>query len=121
MYKWVVGMSFSDFLKTPYVRGVEDLGAFSTDGNGKVQVDYFVEYDALGNWYSDLAAQLGHEGARLPKYNVSNMEKTDNYRSLFTDAEFEETSKLFTRETDLVSKTVPTSPGLRVYPQTIVQ
>ncbi|MCB1398341.1 MAG: hypothetical protein H6898_08410 [Rhodobacter sp.] len=111
-YKWVEGMSFSEFLRNENFTEIEPLDHFCNDENGQSAVDYFVDYDSLDDWYARLMAELGHAGVTLPKYNVGAKKKDGGYRAYYSEEDFEFTAKAFAGETEMIARMTPAAPGL---------
>ncbi|TMV92404.1 hypothetical protein FGG78_08405 [Thioclava sp. BHET1] len=99
-YKWVVGMSVSEFLRSKHVEEVERLDQFCENDS----VDYFVEFSQIDEWYSSILAELGRPGQVLPKYNIGNPAGETDYRQLFSNADMELLSARFAGETAMLDK-----------------
>lgn len=112
-YAWVEEMDFTSFLKSDYLGEVEKLDDFSMDQNGQLQVDFFIEYDGLDEWFADFATRLGLGELTLPFYNVGSEGKNATYKQIFKGEDMALLRDHFSGEVDLLSQLQPAGPGVR--------
>ena len=98
-YKWVKGMSFSKFLRSPHVEEVERLDQFCKGDS----VDFFVRYSDLSRWYEGLLAQLNCPMRPLPTYNVGSTAKSSSYLDMFSAEDLQLMSERFAAEDRLLA------------------
>lgn len=87
-YPWVKDMDFSTFLRSPYIAEIEELNAFGATSDGTPLADVYVPYAGLSQWYTDLAASLGHPDATLPEYNRGRPKFAKGYRDTYSETDF---------------------------------
>ncbi|MFW8637102.1 hypothetical protein [Cribrihabitans pelagius] len=110
-YAWAENMSFSDYIRSPYMEEVEHLDRFCQGRDGAVLPDYFVSYDGLAGWYRERMAEFGVRDAELPEYNRGRAKFADGYRALYTPGDFAYLEEKFAGETALAARLAPSGCG----------
>jgi hypothetical protein len=103
-YPWVQDMSFSAFLRSPYVAEIEQLNEFSASPEGAPLADVYVPYSELSQWYGEFATRLGHPGTALPEYNRGRAKFADGYRETYTEADFALMAERFAQEDRMLER-----------------
>lgn len=116
-YPWSRDLDLSDFSNSRHLKEVEKLDDFSTDEEGTIQVDYFIDYNELGEWYASFAAELGKSDAVLPFYNAGEREQVSSYRNQFHDDDIKALEKHFSGEVEMRSKMRKLAPGVLILPK----
>jgi len=93
-------MRFADFLRCEHVGEVERLDEFCTNDN----VDFFVSYAGLSQWYQNLLAGLAYPERQLPSYNLGRSGQRRAYQEMFSEDDMRLMSERFSGEARLIAE-----------------
>ncbi|EPX84495.1 hypothetical protein ruthe_02175 [Rubellimicrobium thermophilum DSM 16684] len=101
-YPWIDGMSFSAYLRSPYVNE-DTVPDFALGADGALLVDEFVPYDRLEQTYRDLCAELGFPNQSLPRLNA-NPDQEQDYLSCYSAEDMTVLRKRFAAEEEFLRR-----------------